>query len=135
MEPEPTKLQISQMTEKDSKFILSSWSRSYWENRVGPDMEYQAYRAGHACYMNNILKRSNVLVAKFAGIDEVLGYAVRDGQSLHYVYVKQPYRRQHIATALANDCSVYTAYTKIGQKFAESLNMKYNPYPDSKYYG
>lgn len=92
-------------------------------------MNYGTYRTEHQRYMLDKVTNNTVLVAKFAGVDEILGYAITGGGViLHYVYVKQPYRRQHIATALARGCTTYTTYTKTGQKFAESLKLVYNPY-------
>lgn len=72
-------------------------------------------------------------VAEFEGIDETLGYAVMNAPRLHWVYVKQPYRQQHLASALIRGAGL-TEYTEgstlvPARKFLTASGMQFNPYP------
>lgn len=117
-------------------FVTSSWLISLWESGCCPDMKYSLYLEGQKELIRRTSSRSTVRVVEFEGIDEVLGYSVVEehpihGSVLHYCYVKKPYRRQHIGTALCQSVKAgqaYTAQTRVGKKFAEKLQLEYNPF-------
>ena len=111
-------------------FVRSSWLRSFWQNYRGPEMDFAEFKASHTLYMRKLIEETTVRVIEFEGIEEVLGYSVADDmrQVAHWVYVKQPYRRQHLATALLKGNTRYTCDTPHGRRLAQSLSLKYNPY-------
>ena len=99
-------------------------------------MEYSRYLAGQKELIRRTSARGTVRVVEFEGIDEVLGYSVIEehpthGSVLHFCYVKKDFRRQHIGTALCQYVkpgSSYTAKTRVGKKFAEKLQLEFNPF-------
>ncbi len=115
-------------SDPEMAFVNSSWLRSYNENRLGPPMNYGVYRDAHTRFMQSLANRSEVRAVQFEDVDEVLGYALVENDVCHFVYVKSPYRRQHLATALLRDVTTYSTYTKAGGKLAKALKLSYNPY-------
>lgn len=114
-------------------FVRSSWLRSSWEDYASgkrAKMPYEDFRAYHTTYTLKLITDHTVRVIEFEGIDEVLGYSVVDEfrKVAHYVYVKHPYRRQHLAQALLADMKYFTVGSKEGYRLAESMRMQYNPY-------
>lgn len=117
-------------TSPELVFVRSSWLRSYWEHRTGPDMGWAHYKELHTRYMLKVIAEHTVRIVEFDGVNEVLGYSVVaefSGKAI-WVYVKKPYRRQHIAKVLLGGCVEYTCDTKAGRKLATGLNLQFNPY-------
>lgn len=112
----------------DMRFVTAAWSRSYWEEHPGPPMDFKTYREAHAQHMKSLIFHSLVRAVQFADVPEILGFAVVQNATLHYVYVKHAFRRQHLAQALAHGCTEYSTWTKKGLKLADALHLTYNPY-------
>lgn len=136
MTPSPqSKLILRSLERDDPAFTLvkSAWRISYWESGLRPEMDYNVYLKGHGDLMLRLLARSEVRVVQFDGVDEVLGFSVIEqhplhGEVSHYCYVKQPYRRQHLASVLLRGVRVFTMNTKTGNKVASKLEIQFNPY-------
>ena len=93
-------------------------------------MDWARYKDLHTRYMLKVISEHTVRVVEFDGVNEVLGYSVVaefSGKAI-WVYVKKPYRRQHIAKVLLGGCAEYTCDTKAGRKLATGLNLQFNPY-------
>lgn len=113
----------------DMNFVRSSWFTSFWKSGAAPKVSYEQYREEMPKQIERTLEHSTVLVCWFSNIpEEIAGYAVIQGDLLHWCYVKHPYRRQHIATALAAGCTEYTARTRLGDLLAASMSLKFNPW-------
>jgi GNAT superfamily N-acetyltransferase len=118
-------------TQSDLRFIRSSWFDSYWHCYAKKKIEGVVYRSEMRLSIERLLKRSNVLVAFFDEVpDEVLGWSACEGQTCHYVYVKGDYRRQGLGKGLVPPQILYYSHATDaqGRLFANSVNMKFNPF-------
>jgi GNAT superfamily N-acetyltransferase len=69
------------------------------------------------------------VVALFKSVpNEVIGWACRDFDTIHYVYVKHDYRRQGVANLLISGAKFYTHETKAGLKLFARSGVLFNPY-------
>lgn len=118
----------------DMRFVRDSWFKSYREGGLAPEVPFHVYQVGMNSLINAILGHpSDVLIAASTAVpDEILGWACCRPPFLHYVYVKQAYRRLGIATGLVRQFAAlkeYTLATKRGRMFAKKLGLGYNPFP------
>lgn len=88
-------------------FIYSSWLKSFRiYSRWAKAVPAQIYFGNHKRVVQKLLEDSGVLIACNPECpDQIFGYAVYQPTAggvavLHYLYVKQPYRKMGIATAL-----------------------------------
>lgn len=138
--PKPQVL-LRHPTPEDLKFVRHSWFESYRKGGLAPLVGFDVYAAG----MNKLLDRllhGDVHVAYATEVpDEIVGWVCRNElvttrvpRHLHYVYVKQAYRRLGIATQLIEDVkcgpisNMYTHETRAGRGFAQKLALRFNPY-------
>lgn len=108
MEPEPEQhreiVAVRTMREDERVFILDSWRRSYTIARAVRGVPLPDYHDAMKRTVDSLLLRPTVQlhVACAHGTPNVLvGWAAGErGRVLHYVYVKQGYRRQGVASVL-----------------------------------
>ena len=91
----------------DVGLIYSSWLKSYWDARPpalrGVPREVFFSDHGHHGVITRLLPRSSVLVAcEPEDPSEIYGWLCASPRALHYVYVKELWRRKHVATRLIN---------------------------------
>ena len=94
---------------------------------IGADL----YHAGHGALVDRLLRHSATTVAFLPEEpDEILGWVCTDGFILHYVYVKQAYRRRDVATKLlrADVMRFCTHETRAGRAFVSKFGLRFNPY-------
>ena len=123
-------LKIRQFRPEDEGFVYSSWLNNYWGSH-NHDMTKTVFMAGHHNVIEKILQREGIEILIAANIDDdeqILGYLVREGNVLHYLYVKSPFRRSGISAALLEEAdfsqpvilshkTVYCDYLKIKTTF------------------
>lgn len=112
----------------DRNFVAASWFASYFKGGECPRLTHEEYKASVAPLLDAILRRSEVFVACVPNFpDEILGYAVFEGPALHFVYVKDAFRRHGIAQDLLarRQYTHHTFLTSIGKKI---LKSKFNPF-------
>lgn len=113
----------------DLWFIHDSWLKSYWKSGHAPVKDWPTYFEGQAKRIDRLLVLSETRIACFdSSPDEIVGYAVVQGECVHWLYVKKDYRRHGAARVLAHNCTVHSVRTGVGDKVAKALNLKYNPY-------
>lgn len=118
-------------TAEDLIFIRSSWKTDFWKVHARKSMSHKVYAQGQSARIARLLLRSTALVAYFPQVpDEVLGWAVFEGDVLHYVYVKSSYRRVGIASGLAGDRARWYSHptNEAGRCFMRSIGAQFNPY-------
>lgn len=125
--------------------VMSNWMRSYVKGRRGPlrFVDRQRMYPGHRKVVEGLLERpsTRIGVAQFMDIPEVLGWVCyeldvpqwmpgEDGKwsqqptnVLHYVYVKEDYRRKRLALVMLRNvfddkggCAWFTHDTKVFTK-------------------
>lgn len=129
--PAPPIIGVRLALPDDMRFVSASWFESYWKATMVQEMpEYASYKAGQDALIRRLVERSQVTVAFAKEVpDEILGYAVMEGEVLHYAYVKSVYRRHGICKGLIRSRAArYTHKTRLGEKVAETLELEFNPY-------
>lgn len=96
--------------EDEHALIYSAWINTQHQSRVRKLMNPRAHDAGLHRMIERLLagKATSVRVAEYEGI--AIGFAVLswrlqngvDDTTLHYVFVKEPYRRQGVARMLVD---------------------------------
>lgn len=122
-------IQVRAATEADLPFVYSSWYKAHrpFQKHVG----IAEYADGHNARMRRLVGTSEVRIACSSEYpDEILGYAVIEGDVAHFIYTKACYRRMGIASGLvAGTCKWYTHWMgEQGRSFAEAVGLTYNPY-------
>lgn len=115
----------------DLNFIRDSWRASLWKNVVDPEaVDFDTHFDGMGALWQHIDKRARYSVAEFKDVPgTILGYAVHlDPQNCLWVYVKAPYRRQGIGTALLQSSKRLGTITRTGRMLATSAGCTFDPY-------
>ena len=116
---------------EDLNFIRDSWRSSLWKNVVDVAwVDFDTHFEGMEALWKGINDRARYSVAEFKDVPgTILGYAVHlDPQNCLWVYVKAPYRRQGIGTALLQDSKRLGTITRTGRLLAISVNGTFDPY-------
>ena len=120
---------------RDIDFIVSSWTKSYRQSFFATKMSNEVYFTEHKKVIAARFADSRAVIACTGDdIDQILGYIVFQGHVLHYLYVKQPFRRLGIGSALIQDAmgaqTVPIVITHITQGFCKTYKgpFTYNPY-------
>ena len=117
----------------DVNFIHDSWRKSLWKNEVDQAaVPWYIFFEGMASYWRAVdaLPGTVYTVAEFKEVPgEVIGYAVHISPTeCLWLYVKAPYRRQGIGTALLQNADRLGTITRTGKAFAKSLGLAHDPY-------
>lgn len=137
---------IRDVRPEEIAWIYASWLNSYrYGSTLGKSCRNSIFFAHYPLVMDDILAKSTVKVA--ADLDNpkvAFAYIVSDEKTLHYVFVKEPFRRFGIATDLyqfvsnqagylsstTESIAFYTHRTKDFQAFAKARlkDESYNPF-------
>jgi GNAT superfamily N-acetyltransferase len=103
----------------DMRFVLDSWGKSYrvspWAGCVPNHLFYDTFHEA----VEGLLARGTKITIACAKHDpsRILGWVatetVRDGQAVHFLYVKDPFRRRGLASHLLEQ----TVGTQEGRRF------------------
>lgn len=110
---------IREAKEADFPFIYSTWLKGLrFGNDVFNLIEQHSYFKNYHKVIETILARPNVWISVACLKDDpdtILGYAIREEDTVHYVHVKSAFRRFSIAKALCPPAiRRVTHVTKIG---------------------
>lgn len=135
----PTKLRLAD--KEDVGFIFNSWLKSYRNSLFAKPISNTVFFAEHHKVIEKLAKTSQILVAcNKEDPAQIYGYACAERVDgvfvLHYIYVKQHFRRFGIGKLLLNsfdhnfeeEAAVYTHHTKIAEKLAAKYSLVYHPY-------
>lgn len=94
---------------EDEPFVFSSWLNSYWDDISGStfvnDLSKTTFYRYHHKVIDALLKRSRILIGTpKEDSNVILAYIVMEEKTppiLHYLYVKESFRNEGIATYLA----------------------------------
>ena len=119
---------------EDINFIYATWLRSYRrDSDVGRQARNLVYYKEYNKVIDHLLTSSTIKVACLDD-DEVviLGYAVFDRDNIHYVFVKEAFRRLGIAKRLIESSLILpetcTHSTYIAEVIIEKFKLTYNPF-------
>lgn len=133
---------LRDVTADDLPFIYNSWLKSFKSSPWAKSIPTSIYYANHKEVIAKILPKAIIMVAcNPEDQSQIFGYAVfTPGRiiALHYVYVKQPYRRLGIAQVLFEFARashmrtfpmIATHVTDVwSQVLRDKWSMIYNPY-------
>ena len=116
--------------ETDIPFIYSTWIKALYNgNRSLRLTDYGKFAARYSKIIDSLLNESSVTIACIEGYeDEIKGYAVRSGQTLHFVYVKRQWRKQGIASFMTLGIKQVSHLTNLGERIIIKKDIKYNPF-------
>lgn len=127
-------LKFRPLKESDLGFLYNSWLKSYRNSKLTKSWKNEAYFAAQAQTIEALLKRSDVRVAVDPDSDgHIYGYIVRDAfhpKVVHFLYVKQTFRRLGIARSLLSEIGVgrkedcYTTHWKPVCRFLGIKELK-----------
>lgn len=126
-------LRFRPATPADLRFVAHSWFESYRRGGGAPQVRFDTYKAGQGALIDRLLAAAPTTVA-FNPIepDEICGWMCGDRSTIHFVYVKQAYRRMGIARALVSPVlaagPAFTHATRIGTSLASRAGLSFNPY-------
>jgi GNAT superfamily N-acetyltransferase len=124
-------LSLRLMTTDDRRFVHSSWFMSFAKASSNLHMKREMFDMSMDNRIERLLARSRTLVAYSTDVpDEILGYVVLEGRTLHMCYVKPMYRGMGIGSGLVKgQADWYTHhFGRAGERFAEKMNLDYNPF-------
>jgi GNAT superfamily N-acetyltransferase len=126
--------------ESDVGFIFNSWLKSYRSSYFAKPISNTIYFSEHHKVIEKLAKTSEILIAcNQDDPSQIYGYACAERVDgvfvIHYIYVKQTFRRMGVAKALLesfdhdySDAAVFTHNTSIADKLAAKYNLVYHPY-------
>lgn len=128
----------------DARLIYDSWLRSQWQLDARHKMTRAVFFPMQRSRIERLLQRSSVVVAYHrAEASEALGYIVLEANhalstaAVHWLYVKQPYRRLGVARQLICAVQALTGATFLqhthksdarAKKLAQRFGSTFNPY-------
>jgi GNAT superfamily N-acetyltransferase len=139
---------IRPFREDDAGFVLSSWLKSYatsaWAKSVTDQALWDKRRAstlywnGHHALVSAILRRPGTLISVAAweeDADVLAGWMCQerrhDAVLLHYLYVRERFRRNGIATELAKalpERVLYTHRSRVVSRLPLPPHWAFDPY-------
>ncbi len=122
----------------DIAFIYATWLRSYRKDSLigancGTDIYFQSY----ARIMDGLLAspKVEVLIAALKEDEDIIiGYLVAEPGVLHYVFVKDAFRKLGVARSLYEasfpdtNFTTHTHWTRTASPIIQTLKLDYNPF-------
>ncbi len=127
-------------TSEDAAFIFNSWLKAYRHSKVVQSIPNEIYFNGQHKVIEGLVKRAQFIIAcNPTDESQIFGYGV--GEMLesvlcvHFIYVKEPYRKLGIAATLlqalghtAGSPYLYTHRTHAAEKLESKGGLVYHPY-------
>ena len=123
----------------DLPFIYSSWLKSYRHSYFAKNITNTIYFKEHHDIIESLLDKSQIVIAcDKHDQTQIFGYMVANFVdnifTVHYLYVKHPYRKLGLGSTLLRTMSdlktlsCYTHETSVAQRLAAKYNFVYHPY-------
>jgi GNAT superfamily N-acetyltransferase len=123
----------------DLNFIYSTWLNNYRsDSEIGKSIKKSIYFAEYYGVLDAIFecKQTKVLIACLPEeTNVILGFLVGADKILHYIFVKEDFRRNGIGRSLFENCFPegggaveFTHRTTSTHRLAEKLSLTYNPF-------
>lgn len=124
--PLPPELTFRDPQPGDIALVLDSWSKGYRNSKWAGTVPNNLWHETHTAAVTQLLARGArlLVLCSAARPDQIVGYAcweaVQGGLCVHYLYVKDPFRRKGLGTALLRHIE-----EQYGQAQDRSLNVRY----------
>lgn len=116
----------------DRDFILASWLRSYRLSETVKGVDKSLYYSGQNKLASRILAGSEVkILAASEDPKTIVAWMCYRFPVIHYIYVKQDFRRMGLASRLLGDPQKWAAYTHkslLSSKIQLPKTWKFDPY-------
>lgn len=118
--------------EDDRAFIMATWLRGlYYGNPWFEEIEKDNFMSKYHNIITNILSKPTTIIYMAvleSAPDTILGYSVTEPKILHWVFVKEVWRRIGIAKRLIPETSdICTHLTILGRKL-KPQHMEFDPF-------
>ena len=131
MSTETGKIAIRDIEPTDSSFLFSTWKNSLYYTKPYRHIPRDIYNYSYDAVITKILNRPNVEVKVAcldANTDIILGYIAYEPKILHWIYVKEDWRRLGIAKRLfPAGIKASTHITELGSALMPD-DMVFNPF-------
>lgn len=125
---------VASLGESAVGFVINSWARSWWKQQPS-GVDPECYWRDFPALCRTVVARGGVKVAHWPDSPNLyMGWVAHDGPRLHYVYVKQPYRRTGLAAAMLRRCCLGDVTMSLRpthrwkREWADRHGYRYNPY-------
>lgn len=125
-------IQIRQGREDDRAFIMATWLRGlYYGNPWFKEIEKDNFMKNYHQIITKVLTKPDISI-NIASLkddeDVILGYSITEPKILHWIFVKETFRRIGIGKALIpQDTDVTTHLTIMGKKL-KPMKMQFDPF-------
>lgn len=118
--------------EEDKAFVMATWLRGlYYGNPWFKEIDKNIFMERYHEILTKLLLRETTELAIAVLKDDpdvILGYSVMDNRTLHWVFVKEAWRKMGIAKSIIpKDIDATTHMTIIGKKL-KPRHVKFNPF-------
>ena len=108
-------------------FVVDAWKRSFEDAPSVKGCEPEHYKAEMTRAIRRLCAHGTVRIAcDPTDEDAIVGFAAFTGPELHYVYVKQPFRKMGIARMLLDGVAI-TRYTFRSRQARPPSGWRYTP--------
>lgn len=145
-------IEIRLYEQSDYNFIKNSYMKSFRNSNLTRYVNPELYNEHQSRLFDSIVRTANILIAcNSSDSYQILGYCIYDNSKkvLHYVYVKNPFRKNYIAKRLIERCcsenweishltpfmksmlfgsTPHSANSENFSKTLRKLKLTYNPY-------
>lgn len=130
-----TLVSIRDYQNEDENFIFATWLQGLWHgNDWFREIDHDTYFSTYRKIIQSLLKRPSVSI-KIACLKDdpsvILSYAVSEGETLHFIFTKEAWRKNGIATMLIpKNLSWVTHLTPAARAILRKKypNVKFNPF-------
>ena len=129
--PSEAPLSIRMANESDKRFVHSATFMTIAKSTNSMNMKREDFATFADRHIDSLIARSKVYIVYTPDVpDEVWSFAILEGQTLHMVYTKPPYRGLKIASGLVKDRATWYSHwcARAGDRFAQKLGISYNPF-------
>lgn len=116
----------------DKNFIYATWLRSLYYGSQMRKIEQGAFFKAYPAVLDLLLKKPATVLVACLNEDPnvILGYAILEPEVLHWVYVKEAWRKQGIAKSLIGSSVLNsrTHDTDMVDKIKIIKDLTYNPF-------
>ncbi len=112
----------------DAPFVYASWRNALWFAEIRDEKLSDAFYSNASKDIRTLLNQKGVTTRIASVVNEpdfFVGYSVMSGTHLHWVYVKESYRRQGVAKLLSKGFrTISPPLTKVSKVIAASHNLE-----------
>lgn len=138
-------IKLRPATEADAPFIFNSWLKCYRHSKAALQIQNEIYFQGQHRLIEGLVHRARFIIAcNPADETQIYGYScgetIEDVTCVHFIYVKEPYRKLGLACTLLAALGhvpgtpyLYTHKTHAAEKLEKKHAMVYHPF--LAYYG